>query len=182
MNVENNKSSDKIMEELNNKILKERARILSETPKEVKYDTIELLKFTLEDETYAFETSEVREIYKVTEITPLPSVPEFLEGIINVRGEILSVISIKQFFNLEKTETGKIKNIIILQNNNRALGILADDTMGVFNIPRDNIQSSLPTLDSSGDKYLKGITQDRIIILSAKNILNDKTLIIDEEI
>ena len=182
MNSVNNTSAGRLSEELNSKILKERARILAETPKNLKYDTFELLKFTLGDETYAFETSEVREIYKVFEITSLPSEPGFLAGIINVRGEILSVINIKQFFNLEKTEESNIKNIIILQKDNKTLGILADDIMGVFNIPKDNIQSSLPTLDSSGDKYLKGITQDRIIILSAINILNDKNLIIDEEI
>ena len=182
MDSRNNTSTDKLSEELINNILKERARTLAETPQKIKFDTFELLKFTLGNETYAFETSEVREIYKVFEITSIPSTPGFLEGIINVRGEILSVINIKQFFNLEITEKSEIKNIIILQKANKTLGILADEILGVFNIPKDNLQSSLPTLDSSGDKYLKGITQDRIVVLSANEILNDKNLIINEEI
>ena len=182
MQTSSNITGQEISEELNHQILKERARILAQKTDVEKADELEVLIFTLSDENYAFETFEVKEVVKVYEITPLPSTPDFLKGIVNVRGEILSVIDIRLFFNLENAFLNKSFDVIIIQCGNKVLGILADKINGVSNIPKINMQSSLPTLNVERHKYLKGISNKRVVILDAKNILNDKNLIIDNEI
>lgn len=174
--------SEKKFEEINRKILRDRARKLAEIPVETKTNTIEVLMFTLANETYAFETANVREVFKAAELTTLPSTPDFLLGIINVRGEILSVIDIKTFFNLSSDDNLKALSVIILQSGLRVLGIATDEILGVFDISKHNLQASLPTLDANKHNYLKGISGDRVIILDAINILNDNNLIINDEI
>ena len=176
------RQAEEEIKEINRKVLKERARILAEKPESKREESLEILRFKLAEEIYAFETNDIREVFNVQEITPLPSTPVFLKGIINVRGEILSVIDIKSFFDLEEKKLTPPYNIVILQKQDKMLGILAEGIDGVFHISKENMQDSLPTLDSSKHRYLKGITRDRIIILDAGAILNDKKLIIDEEI
>ena len=84
------------------RILKARAKVLAQEPeKEVlDQDYLEVVEFLLAYETYGIESAYVREIYPLTEITPLPGTPPFVRGIVNIRGQILSVIDLKKFFEL----------------------------------------------------------------------------------
>lgn len=182
MNSNSNITHENNDEEINRKILRERARILALKDDDEKPDEMEVLLFNLSHENYAFETFEIKEVVKVNEITPLPSTPDYIRGIINVRGEILSVIDIRVFFNLNSEIMHDSYNIIIMKHANKMLGVIADEITGVFKIPKVNMQASLPTLDADRHQYLKGISNERVIILDAKKILTDKNLIIDEEI
>ncbi|OGU55938.1 MAG: hypothetical protein A2V66_18480 [Ignavibacteria bacterium RBG_13_36_8] len=163
------------------KILLERARKLAKVTEEIQEDCLEVLQFKLNEETYAFETDNVKEVIKMKEIISLPSTPDFLKGIVNIRGEILSILDLKKLLNLPDKETASVHKIIVIRQLNRILGFLTDEVMGTYRIPRKNLQTSLPTLDAGKQKYLKGISPDRVIILNANNILNDNNLIIAEE-
>ncbi len=121
------------------------------------------------------------------ELTPLPCTPGFLLGIINVRGQILPVIDVKKFFDLPETGITDLHMVVIVHGETDAgesmeLGILADAIVGVRSIPLGTCQPSLPTLTGIRAKYLKGVTNQHVVILDVPSILNDPKTTINEEV
>lgn len=165
------------------KILKERARVLAQEPEERKAgETVEFLEFSLAHERYGLETVFIREVYPLKEYTPLPCTPPFVFGLINVRGQILSIIDIRKFFELPEKGLSDLNQVIILHNAHMEFGILADEIIGVRVLSEDQLDPDLPTLTDIREKYLKGITSERIIILDATKLLNDPNMIVHEEV
>lgn len=105
------------------RILKMRAKELAHEAEEKETDEkyIEVVEFLLSHEKYGIETSYVREIYPLKEFMPLPCTPPFVFGIINVRGQILSVIDIKRFFELPEKGLSDLNKVIILHSDRPAL-------------------------------------------------------------
>ena len=167
-----------------NKILKARAKNLSREPEREKASEtyLEVVEFELAYEKYAFETVYMREIYPLKEFTPLPCTPPFVFGIINVRGQILSVIDIKKLFDLPDKGLGEFNKVIILQKDDMEFGILADRILGTRSISLEDIQPSLPTLKDIRVEYLKGVTGERVVILDVIKIMSDKKIIVLEEV
>ena len=166
------------------KILKARAKTLAQEPeREEKAEAyLEVVEFVLAYERYAIETVYVREIYPLKEFTPLPCTPSFVFGIINVRGQIISVIDIKKFFDLPDMGLGELNKVIILHMGDMEFGILADKIIGYRSIPLIEIQPSLPTLTDIRVEYLKGVTEERVVILDVTKIMSDKKIIVHEEV
>lgn len=165
-------------------ILKVRARTLSQERKEKESDTeyIEVVEFSLAYEEYAIESSYVREVYPMKELTPVPGAPPFVVGIINVRGQILSVIDIKKFFDLPEKGLTDLNKVIIIHDNTMEFGILADVVLGTRRIMLREIQQSLPGFTGIRAQYLKGVTRERLVVLDAGKLLSDKNIIVHEEI
>ncbi|HCK99624.1 MAG TPA: chemotaxis protein CheW [Candidatus Marinimicrobia bacterium] len=163
-------------------ILKERARNLARRPADDRKeaDNITVTEFLLADEHYAFESKHIRGIYQIKELTPLPCTPSFIFGIVNIHGEIISVSDIKKFFDLPEKGITNLNKIIVIQTRQMELGILADEIIGAKTVSVKDIQASLPTLTGIREKYLKGVTKDRLIILDAVKIASDKSIIVDE--
>ena len=143
---------------------------------------IEVLEFVLAQEHYALETALVREVYPLKELTPLPGTPRFVLGIANVRGRIMSVIDIKKFFDLPEKGLTDLNRIIILQDGAMEFGVLADSIVGARWLALAELQSSLPTLTGIRSEYLKGITGQRLVVLDAKKLLADRSIVVDEEV
>ena len=164
------------------RILKARARVLArEADKEVlDQDYLEVVEFLLAYETYGIESAYVREIYPLTEITLLPGTPPFVQGIVNIRGQILSVIDLKKFFELPERGLSDLNKIVIIRDDNMEFGILADAVPGIHKLPVGEIEASLPTLTGIREQYLKGVTRERTVVLDAVKILSDKNIIISE--
>ena len=171
-------------DEERDKILKERAKIFSREleAKGEKDEYVEVLEFLLAHEMYGVELKYVREVYPLKELTPIPEIPAFVLGIVNVRGEILSVIDIKKFFDLPEKGLTDLNRVIILHSADMEFGILADSIIGVRNILLSEIQTSLPTLTGIREEYLKGVTKEREIILDAGKLLSDKSIIVNENV
>jgi purine-binding chemotaxis protein CheW len=165
-----------------NTILKERARALAqEPPKAALAETfLEIIEFRLASETYGIESRVVREVCPLKEFTPLPGVPAFVLGIINVRGQILSVVDLKKFFHLPDKGLGELNKVIIIRNKNIEFGILADAIIGTRSVPLDAIQGPPSTITGIGAEYLKGVTGERVILLDAEKILGDEKTIVNE--
>ena len=138
---------------------------------------IDVVEFILAYETYALESSFIREVFPLKEFTPLPGTPFFVLGVTNVRGEIVSVIDIKKFFDLPSKGLTDLNKLIILHGENVEFGILADSIIGTRKIPVSDIQPSLPTLTDVRANYLKGITKERVVILDAQKLLSDKEIV-----
>jgi purine-binding chemotaxis protein CheW len=124
----------------------------------------------------------VREVVSLKEPTPLPCTPPFVRGIVNIRGQIVPVINIKKFFDLPESGIVDVHMIIIVHSQGVELGIEADAVTGVRAIALGSIQPSLPTLTGIRAHYLKGITDEHVVILDAPRVLSDPKLIVDEEV
>ena len=144
-------------------------------------ETLEVLEFILGDEKYGIESLHIREVYPLRELTPLPGTPPFVLGIIHLRGQILSVIDIKKFFDLPERGLTDLDKVIIVRNSQMEFGILADSILGVRSIAMAEIQPSLPTLTGIRQEYLKGITRERMVILDAARLLADQKIIVHDE-
>ena len=166
------------------RILKERARALAAVAVEqpAAETMVEVVKFLLAGETYGIELAFVREVHPLKAFTPLPCTPAFVLGIVNVRGQILSVVDLGRFFELPAQGLGELNKVIILRRGDMELGILADAVLGVQSVPLDEIQPGLPTLTGVRQAYLKGITPARLVLLDGGSILADKNLVVNEQV
>jgi purine-binding chemotaxis protein CheW len=165
------------------RLLKERARTLAQEDVEVYagLQYLEVVEFRLAGEVYGIETSYIREVYPLKELVPIPGTPPFFLGITSVRGQILSVIDIKRFFDLPDKGLTELDKVVIVRSGEVELGIRADVVLGMRSIPRGDIQPSLPTLIGVRDKYLRGVTKDAVIILDIQKLLADENLIVRAE-
>ncbi|HEY5119416.1 MAG TPA: chemotaxis protein CheW [Anaerolineales bacterium] len=164
-------------------ILKARARVLAKETEEAgaAREFLDIIEFSLAAETYGIESEFVREVYPLKDFTPLPGTPPFVLGIVNVRGQILSVIDLKKFFNLPEKGLGQLNKVIIIRNDRMEFGILTDAVLDARPIPLESIQAAPPTVTGIGAGYLKGVTGGRMIILDAEKILGDEKIIVHQE-
>lgn len=172
-----------ISAEEKNAILKARAQILAaeENDQESNKEYMDVLEFSLANERYAVETSYVREVYPLKDYTILPGLPAFVLGILNVRGQIISVIDLKKFFHLPAKGIGELNKVIIIHNERMEFGILADVIHGNQLIDSSTILDTLSNKSDIGSDYLKGVTMEHLIVLDVNKILNDKKIIINQE-
>ena len=175
--------TENILYEEKQAVLRTRALSLAteEDNKENNRDYIEIVEFNLSFEKYGIETKYIREVCSLKNYTALPGLPAFVFGITNIRGQILSIIDLKKFFNLPEKGLGELNKIIIVKNEQMEFGILADTIQGTGLLPVDTIRASLPGTSDIGSEYLKGITEEHLIVLDAKKILEDKRIIINQE-
>jgi purine-binding chemotaxis protein CheW len=163
-------------------ILKERAQRLALPQKssDQAKNTVEMLQFSLARGIYAIESEFVREVSRLKSLTPLPTTPDHILGLINIRRKITPVIDLQILFGLPKQEANIGKKVILLKNGEVEFGILADDILGVREINLDAIELALPNLAEKRELYLKGITIDGIAILDGKKLINNPKIIVDD--
>lgn len=171
------------MEENERNILQQRAKKLAETlsEKEQVETYLEVLCFKLAEEFYALEIKYIREVYPHREYTPLPGVPPFILGLINVRRRILSIIDLKVPFSLAEKDF-KEKKLVIIADDKKEFALITDGIIGVKKIDFTQIQSVLPTLIGLRAEFLKGITADRIAILDGEKLLSSRQLMVEETV
>ncbi len=131
--------------------------------------------FNLLDEEFCIDIMSVVEIIRLQDITKLPDAPEFVEGIINLRGKIIPVIDLKKRFNLEKIGTDDNTRIIITNIDNKTTGFIVDNVTEVLRLSAD----AIAPLDNEAvgiDKdYISGIgklEKRMLIILDLNKILS----------
>ncbi len=166
------------------RILKTRAHELAREPESgvAEADTLEIVEFELAGEHYAFPLAQVSEVSLLHELTPVPCTPAFVLGIINLRGEIRTVVDLKKFFDLADSGITELNKIILIEQDSMQLGILADAICGVRRIPLADLHPALPTLTDIRADYLRGITSERLVVLDPGKILSDKRIVVDEEV
>ena len=165
-------------------ILKRRAAEIAKEPLQKKEASVllELVSFVLGPETYGIESSFIREVYPLKDFTSLPGVPPYILGIINVRGQILAVVNLKKFFNLPEKGIGELNKVIILHDEQIEFGVLADVVQGKQTIQIDEIKAVPESVSGIGSEYVKGVTNNNIIILNTEKILSDKNIIVNDKI
>ncbi len=135
------------------------------------------LEFRLGAEKFAVETSFVREVYPLKEVTPLPGTPDFILGVMNVRGQVVTINDLGQWLELPESAQAARSKVLILRDGEMECGILADEVVGMRAIARDELEETLPTLTGIRAEYLKGVTRDRAALLDAGKVLRSARLI-----
>lgn len=165
------------------RILRTRAGDLArEIEKDRDEGVMEVLEFVLAHERYAVELRHIRVVVPLKELTRIPCTPPFILGVINVRGEMVSVVSLKKFFDLPEKDLTDLNRAIIVHNHEMEFGILADAVLGVRFISLKGIQPPPATLTGVHASYMKGAAGEGIVILDVERMLSDKRMVVCEEV
>ena len=158
--------------------LKERAKTVArQTEKSEDNEAyLEIIEFFLSEEKYAFELKHIREVYPIKKFTLLPFAPSFVFGIVNLRGQILSIIDLKELYEFSTGGCSENQQAIILSSDNMEFGILTDGIVGVRKITVNMIQPWISKPEDYMSEHIKGITKERTVVLDGEKILSDKKI------
>jgi purine-binding chemotaxis protein CheW len=182
--VKKTEADESVLSRKTRDILQARAEELAVEHREEGIDenAIEVLEFILANEHYAVESVYIREVYPMREFTQIPGTPPFVLGLINIRGQILSVIDIRRFFDLPVKGLSDLNRVMVIETPKMEMGILADRIIGVRRVPQDTLQPSLPTLTGIRADYLRGISSDGLVVLDVQKMVSDPKLVVNEEV
>ena len=134
-------------------------------------ETTQYLTFKLEDEVFAIDISKVREVLDFTTITKVPQMPEFMRGVINLRGSVVPVVDLRLKFGMSKTEKTVNTCIIITEvavdGETAVLGALADSVQEVLDLASDHIEPAPRIGTKLKTEFIKGMGKqnDRFVII-----------------
>lgn len=134
--------------------------------------------FKIDKEEYGLDIMKVNGIEKYQEVVKIPNSPEYVDGIINLRGEVLPVFSLRRKFNLPAKEVDDETKIIVAYTNDMKVGFVVDAVAEIINIEEENIEKTPKILVGVNRKYIKSVAkvEHRMIIL-----LDIDLLVSDEE-
>lgn len=142
---------------------------------------IEVLEFRLADERYAIETAFVQAVHPLRNLTEVPCTPPFVLGIVNLRGHIVTVVNLKQFFGLPEQGLTDLHRIVLVGDGDIEFGLLADVSVGVHLIAVADLHPAPPSLAGNGAHHVRGITADSLVVLDMASILADPRMLVDEQ-
>jgi purine-binding chemotaxis protein CheW len=163
-------------------VMDERARILARAPDPTP-DASEILNvttFLLGEERFAIETRVVREVYRPSHVTPLPDTPGFLVGLTNLRGEVLSLVDLRLFFNLPAADPDPHAQVLVLGDERPEFAVITDGVQEVLTLRLEQILEPPGTVSGAGRTYLRGVTRDALLLIDGEALLNDERLYIDD--
>ncbi len=130
-------------------------------------EEMQLVVFSLGREEFAVEVTQVREIMRMEEITRMPKSPHFVEGIINLRGQIIAVVELAKRLNLETGERSDDTRIIVVEAEDIKVGMIVDSVSEVLRVEAEEVEPS-PTLATDiSSAFLQGVVKkdNRLIIM-----------------
>jgi purine-binding chemotaxis protein CheW len=145
-----------------------------EEPKE---KTLQLVIFRLVREWYGVEITKVKEVIKVGKISYLPSSPEYIAGIVSLRGNILSVTDLKRILNLPHEDLTEKARIIAIESGIVETGFLVDEVVESIEVPVSKIEVPLLTIPAEGAKYIEGqckVNDKLIALISVERVLEKR--------
>lgn len=134
----------------------------------------QLVCFQLGKGSYALDIQFVREINRLTDVTAIPTAPDFVEGIINLRGSIVPVVNLGLRFGLSETAHSKNARIVVVESNGHTLGMVVDEVSEVLRLHSDEIEPADNMTSSGIDvEFVDGVgkVDDRLILLLAPDKL-----------
>lgn len=147
--IDDKNKSDLILEEIKRR--KSREKIV-----DVEEEKIKLVIFSLLDDHYAFYGDDVKEILPLVNIYYVPGSPDFILGVINIRGDIESVININKFLGLPDSKRTQQSRVAVASSENVRSGILVDSIEEVIDVPKSSIKPPLSSLDNLKKEFVSG--------------------------
>src|SRR5512146_748815 len=151
-------------------------------------ETTQYLTFKLDDEVFALDITKVREVLDFTTVTKVPRTPEFMRGVINLRGSVVPVVDVRLKFGMTKTEKTVNTCVIIVEvavdNETTVLGALADSVQEVLDLEPDHIEPAPKIGTRLNTEFIKGMGKrdsNFIIILDVDKIFSTDELALVQE-
>ncbi len=128
---------------------------------------LQLVGFRIGKETFGVPIGLVHEIVRVPEITAVPDAPEYVEGVINLRGKIVSVIDLRKRFGEKKIERNRKNRILVAEIERKMVGLIVDAASEVLRVSQNEIEDPPDVLDEAEVKYVTGVGKlnGRLVIL-----------------
>ncbi|THB65580.1 MAG: chemotaxis protein CheW [Desulfovibrio sp.] len=140
---------------------------MEETQKKQDAELMQLVTFSIDDEEFGVDILKVQEIIRTMEITKVPRAPEFVEGVINLRGKVIPIIDLRKRFGLVSRDHDKHTRIIVIEINAMIVGFVVDSVSEVLRIPASTVEPPPPVVAGLESEYISGVgkLEDRLLIL-----------------
>ncbi len=119
---------------------------------------IQWVTFRLDNETYGINVMQVQEVLRVTEIAPVPGSPDYVLGIINLRGNVVTVIDTRKRFGLMPRDMDDSTRIVIIEVNKQVVGILVDSVAEVVDLRASEIETAPNVGNDDSAKFIQGVS------------------------
>jgi len=136
-------------------------------------EVVQWVTFRLADETYGINVMQVQEVLRVSEIAPVPGAPHYVLGIINLRGNVVTVVDTRIRLGLETSEVTDSTRIVIIEGSKHVVGILVDCVAEVVDLRASELESAPNVGNDESAKYIQGVAShgDELLILVDLNKL-----------
>jgi len=139
----------------------------------------QFVAFKIENQTYAFRIEQIQEIVILSQITRTPQVPEYVEGVANLRGSIIPIVNLRKLFGLEPKPIDADTRTIVVNIGKRVIGCTVDTVTQVVRIVQDAVHAAPDTVTGHGASYIAGfarINDQLIVLLEVDELLDPQKL------
>ncbi len=129
----------------------------------------------IEDEVYGVNVMQVQEVLRMTDIAPVPGAPDYVIGIINLRGNVVTVVDTRKRFGLMPKETDDLSRIIIIEVGGNVLGMLVDSVAEVVYLRQSEIGTA-PNVNDDSSRFIQGVSSNEenlLILIDVNKLLAD---------
>lgn len=128
---------------------------------------LQLVTFTISSEEFGLDILKVQEIIRTMEITRVPRAPEFVEGVINLRGKVIPIIDMRRRFSMEARSYDSHTRIIVVELSSMIVGFVVDSVSEVLRIQSNTVEPPPPIASGIDSEYISGVGKldDRLLIL-----------------
>ncbi len=134
----------------------------------------QLVVFDLAHEAYGVDIGTVREIIRMQDVTSVPHRPDYVSGVINLRGRITPVVDLRKRFNLPETEISRESRIVVVDIDGQDIGMIVDAVTEVLRISSDQIEPPSNMIAAGGSDYIVGIAKlesQLVLLLDLERVL-----------
>lgn len=140
-------------------------------------EVLQWVTYKLGEETYGINVMQVQEVLRHTEIAPVPGAPDYVLGIINLRGNVVTVIDTRSRFGLPSSDISDNTRIVIIESDDQVVGILVDSVAEVVYLRSSEIDSAPNVGTEESAKFIQGVSNrdgELLILVDLNKLLNDE--------
>ena len=152
-------------------------RTSNNVPSDRNDEVLQWVTYKLGEETYGINVMQVQEVLRHTEIAPVPGAPDYVLGIINLRGNVVTVIDTRARFGLEPTDLTDNTRIVIIESDEQVVGILVDSVAEVVYLRSSEIDSAPNVGTEESSKFIQGVSNregELLILVDLNKLLSDE--------
>jgi purine-binding chemotaxis protein CheW len=138
---------------------------------------VQWVTFRLDEEIYGINVMQVQEVLRVSEIAPVPGAPDYVLGIINLRGNVVTVIDTRDRLGLSSKEVDDSTRIVIIEADKQVVGILVDSVAEVVDLRMSEVESAPNVGNDESSKYIQGVASrddELLILVDLNKLLTDE--------
>ena len=138
---------------------------------------LQWVTFKLQDETYGINVMQVQEVLRYTDIAPVPGSPDYVLGIINLRGNVVTVIDTRSRFGLEPAEVTDNSRIVIIEAERQVIGILVDSVAEVVYLKQSEVDTAPNVGTDESARFIQGVSNrdgELLILVDLNKLLSDE--------